>query len=324
MKILVTGAAGFIGSHFSRYILNQQAPIELHKIEKITLLDSLDYSGNLANLSDLLPNPMIEFIKGDITDSELMNELCFQHNYIVNFAAKSHVDRSILNSTNFVATNVLGTQVLLESALRNKITTFLQVSTDEIYGSINSGSWTEKSPMLPNSPYAASKAAAELMVRSFVRTHDLDVRVTRCSNNYGTNQYPEKAIPLFITNILRGKKIPIYGSGENTREWIHVDDHCRALWRVLTSNKRQTIYNIGSGIELSNLELASKICSMMGYSSELIEHVEDRKGHDFRYSLDSSKIELNLGFKPEIEFQIGLKDTIDWYVNNEKWWQPLL
>jgi dTDP-glucose 4,6-dehydratase len=243
---------------------------------------------------------------------------------VINFAAESHVDRSIAGATNFVQTNIVGVQVLLDAIKDSKRKIrFLQVSTDEVYGSIESGSWTENYPLQPNSPYSASKASGELLARSYNRTHELDVVITRCSNNYGTHHFPEKLIPLFITNLIEGKKVPVYGSGKNVRDWLHVDDHCRGIYLVLMNGKSGEIYNIGGGSELTNNKITSLILQAMGADESYIEHVEDRKGHDLRYSVDWTKINRELGYEPQIKFDAGLKDTIQWYRNNETWWKPL-
>lgn len=319
MKVLVTGGAGFIGSNFVRKIVNGELP----KISSIVVLDKLTYAGTLTNFEQLPPDSF-EFIKGDICDSALITKLTSRVDAVVNFAAESHVDRSIASATDFINTNIIGVQVILD-AIKNseKEVRLLQVSTDEVYGSIESGSWSETEPLLPNSPYSASKASAELLVRSFNRTHGLDVVVTRCSNNYGPNHYPEKLIPLFITNLLENKKIPVYGNGLNVRDWLHVDDHCDALYKVLMDGASGSVYNIGGGEELSNLEITKKILEIMNCSSASIEYVADRKGHDFRYSVDWTKIENELAYKPKVKFSEGLQKTVDWYKENVKWWKPL-
>ena len=243
---------------------------------------------------------------------------------IVNFAAESHVDRSIAGSHDFVQTNIVGVQVLLDAIKFSKRNIrFLQVSTDEVYGSIDLGSWTEDWPLLPNSPYSASKASGELLARAYQKTHNLDVVITRCSNNYGTHHFPEKLIPLFITNLIEGRKVPVYGSGLNVRDWLHVDDHCRGIYLVLTQGRSGEIYNIGGGLELNNLEITNLILESMGADETSIEFVEDRKGHDIRYSVDWTKISKELDYAPQISFENGLRDTIDWYRNNEEWWKPL-
>lgn len=319
MKLLVTGGAGFIGSNFVRMITTG----ELDGISKLVVLDKLTYSGNLHNL-DGIPESEIEFIEGDICDSSLVEGVMQRVDAVINFAAESHVDRSIQSSKEFFVTNVLGTQTLLDAARLRGVTTFLQVSTDEVYGSITQGSWDEEYPLRPNSPYAASKASADLLVRSYVNTHQMDIRLTRCSNNYGPYQFPEKVIPLFITHIMRGKKVPLYGDGSNIRDWLHVSDHCRGIHLVLRDGKPGDIFNIGGGRELSNVELTRLILEMMGVGEERIERVNDRPGHDFRYSLDITKIQQNLGYTPRVSFEQGIKETIEWYKANEKWWLPLL
>jgi dTDP-glucose 4,6-dehydratase len=318
MKILVTGGAGFIGSNFVRRIVDGT----LSGITSITVLDNLTYAGTLTNLEGL-PQDSFEFIQGDILNQDLTSKLAKNHDAIVNFAAESHVDRSISGSRDFVQTNVLGTQTLLEAARLGSVATFVQVSTDEVYGSIAEGSWPETDPLMPNSPYAASKAAADLVARSYFRTYDLDVRTTRCSNNYGPNQYPEKIIPLFVTNLIDGMKVPIYGDGLNVRDWLHVDDHCRGIHAVLTRGKAGEIYNIGGGTELSNAELTHKILNFMEEDESRIEYVEDRLGHDLRYSVDISKISRELGYKPLVDLEFGLRETAEWYRENERWWRPL-
>ena len=319
MRILVTGGAGFIGSNYVRRI----ADGTLGGISKITVLDKLTYAGTRTNLDEVASNSF-EFIQGDICDSGLVGKLAKDNDLIVNFAAESHVDRSINGAKDFVVTNVLGTQTLLDAVRDSDVKTFLQVSTDEVYGSIDSGSWPETDPLLPNSPYAASKASADLICRSYFKTHGLDVRITRCSNNYGRNQFPEKVIPLFITNLIEGKKVPIYGSGMNVRDWLHIDDHCRGIHLALTKGSAGEIYNIGGGTELSNLELTNQILEKMGKSEDSIEFIEDRKGHDHRYSVDISKISEQLGYKPIVDWESGLDETVQWYRENEAWWRPLL
>jgi dTDP-glucose 4,6-dehydratase len=242
---------------------------------------------------------------------------------VINFAAESHVDRSITGAKDFVMTNVLGVQNLLDAAKNASVQTFIQISTDEVYGSIENGSWPETDPLLPNSPYAASKASGDLLARSYYKTHGMDIRITRCSNNYGPNQFPEKVIPLFVTNLLENKKIPVYGSGLNIRDWLHVDDHCSGIHSVLMKGKEGEIYNIGGGLELTNLELTEKILNMMDKSDSEIQYVQDRKGHDLRYSVDWSKAQNEIGYSPKIKFQDGLLETIKWYQENESWWKPL-
>ena len=318
MRILVTGGAGFIGSNFVRRVIDGFLP----GISTVTVLDKLTYAGTLTNLNSL-PSDSFEFIQGDICDQDLTTNLAKRHDAIINFAAESHVDRSITGSRDFVMTNVLGTQTLMDAARIGSISTFVQVSTDEVYGSIPKGSWPETDPLLPNSPYAASKASADLMVRSYRRTHGLDVRITRCSNNYGPNQFPEKVIPLFVTNLIDGQKVPIYGNGSNVRDWLHVDDHCRGIHAVLMRGRAGEIYNIGGGTELTNMELTHQILALMGSNESSIEHVADRQGHDIRYSVDITKIKQELGYGPLVDWEKGLEQTVQWYQENEAWWRPL-
>ena len=318
MRILVTGGAGFIGSNFARRI----ADGTFGGFSSLTILDKLTYAGTLTNLLEI-PQGSFNFIQGDICDQDLVDRLAKEHDVIVNFAAESHVDRSISGAREFITTNVLGTQAMLDSVKKSNVETYLQVSTDEVYGSISVGSWPESDPLLPNSPYAASKASADLICRSYFNTHGLDVRVTRCSNNYGRNQYPEKVIPLFVTNLIDNKKVPVYGSGLNVRDWLHVDDHCYGIYLALTKGKAGEIYNIGGGTELTNIELTKKILNLMGKDDSSIEYVEDRKGHDLRYSVDISKITRELGYKPQVKWETGLRDTVEWYLANEAWWRPL-
>lgn len=318
MRLLVTGGAGFIGSNFVRRVVDGS----LSGINHVTVLDKLTYAGTLTNL-EMLPTESFEFVQGDIGDSELVNRLASQHDAIVNFAAESHVDRSITGARDFVETNVVGTQNLLDCALRNGVKTFVQISTDEVYGTIDVGSWDEKNPLLPNSPYSASKASADLLVRAYHQTFGLDTRITRCSNNYGPHQFPEKVIPLFVTNLIDEKKVPLYGKGMNVRDWLHVDDHCRGIHAVLTEGRSGEIYNIGGGRELTNRELTSIILEKMDRNDSSIEYVQDRLGHDLRYSVDISKISSELGYAPKVDFEEGIVETIDWYRANEKWWRPL-
>lgn len=313
MRLLVTGGAGFIGSNYVRNILAGK----LTGVTSIRVLDSLTYAGNKSSLKDFYSE--IEFVEGNICDESLVLDSLKGVDAVINFAAESHVDNSIRDSKRFIETNVLGVQNLLNQALKFEITKFLQISTDEVYGSIIEGSWNESSQISPNSPYAASKAAGDLLVNAFNRTYGLDTCITRCCNNYGPFQYPEKIIPLFITNLLSGIEIPIYGDGGNVREWIHVDDHCKAIHKVLFGGKAGEIYNVGSGVELSNLELALEILEIMGFTSEKISFVADRLGHDFRYSVNSSKFSDEFGENDKIDFHAGLKDTVLWYQSNTDW-----
>ena len=319
MNILVTGGAGFIGSNFVRMALQNKFPN--FEVTKLTVLDLLTYAGDKENLKPIQDDSRFEFVKGDIRDLNLATKLMSNHEYVVNFAAESHVDRSIEGGSEFVSTNVMGTQVLLDAARNSNVKRFLHVSTDEVYGSISEGSWPEDHPLLPNSPYSASKAGSDLLVRAYNRTHKLDTVITRCSNNYGHYQFPEKVMPLFITNILEGKKVPLYGNGLNVRDWLHVDDHCRGIALALVKGKAGEVYNIGGGTELTNIELTHKILKAMNVGEDFIQPVEDRKGHDLRYSVDISKISKELGYKPEVDFDKGLQETINWYKNNESWWR---
>ena len=319
MKLLVTGGAGFIGSNFVRMALTDKFPD--FNVEQLTVLDLLTYAGDEENLKPIAIDKRYKFVKGDIRDLELAKKLMEDADQVVHFAAESHVDRSIEGGSEFVSTNVMGTQVLLDAAKSSNIKRFVHVSTDEVYGSISEGSWPEDHPLLPNSPYSASKAGSDLLVRAYNRTHKLDTVITRCSNNYGQYQFPEKVMPLFITNIIEGKKVPLYGNGLNVRDWLHVDDHCRGIALALTKGSAGEVYNIGGGTELTNVELTHKILKAMGVGEEFIQPVEDRKGHDLRYSVDISKINKELGYSPQVNFEEGLEQTINWYKNNEAWWK---
>jgi len=320
MRVMVTGGAGFIGSNFVRMVFDS----DLAGITSVVVLDKLTYAGVPSNLNSVTGQGAYKFVKGDIGNFELVSSLLDEVDAVINFAAESHVDRSIGSAEEFVETNVAGVQVLLDAikASGRKIR-FVQVSTDEVYGSIESGSWDEDCPLLPNSPYSATKAGGELLARAYHRTHGLDVVITRCSNNYGTHHFPEKLIPLFITNLLEGKKVPVYGNGKNVRDWLHVDDHCRGIHAALMKGKSGEVYNIGGGRELTNLEITYMILEAMGADESSIEYVEDRKGHDLRYSVDWTKINRELGYKPQVKFEDGLRDTIEWYRNNRSWWEPL-
>ena len=319
MKLLVTGGAGFIGSNFVRMALTDKFPD--FNVEQLTVLDLLTYAGDEENLKPVASDKRYKFVKGDIRDLELAKKFMQDADQVVHFAAESHVDRSIEGGSEFVSTNVMGTQVLLDAAKSSNIKRFVHVSTDEVYGSISEGSWPEDHPLLPNSPYSASKAGSDLLVRAYNRTHKLDTVITRCSNNYGQYQFPEKVMPLFITNIIEGKKVPLYGNGLNVRDWLHVDDHCRGIALALTKGRAGEVYNIGGGTELTNVELTHKILKAMGVGEEFIQPVEDRKGHDLRYSVDISKINKELGYSPQVNFEEGLEQTINWYKNNEAWWK---
>ena len=318
MRLLVTGGAGFIGSNFVRRIVNGT----YSGVSQLTVLDKLTYAGTLKNL-EMLPADSFEFIKGDIANPDLISDLTKRHDAIVNFAAESHVDRSITGARDFIETNVLGVQNLLAASLHNKVSVFVQVSTDEVYGSISEGSWSEEYPLLPNSPYSASKASADLICRSYNRTFGMDIRVTRCSNNYGPHQFPEKVIPLFVTNLIDNGKVPLYGNGLNVRDWLHVDDHCDGIYSVLSEGKSGNIYNIGGGRELTNRELTEIILRKFDRDESSIEYVTDRLGHDLRYSVSHEKITRELGYMPKINFEDGIEETIEWYKRNESWWRPL-
>jgi len=317
MKLLVTGGAGFIGSNFIRKSINNP------NFKTVTVLDSLTYAGNLNNLNEVISSEKFIFIEGDICNSEIVSDVTKDIDVIINFAAESHVDRSIINPGQFLKTNILGTQNLLEAAVINKVGKFIQISTDEVYGSINEGSWTEDWPLSPNSPYSASKASADLLVLSYYKTFGLNVSITRCSNNYGPYQFPEKIIPLFVTNLLKKKKLPIYGNGKNIRDWIHVDDHCAGIEKTIQLGQPGEIYNFGGGNEITNIELANKILDYFNLSSDQIEYVQDRKGHDLRYSVSFNKALNKLGWKPTKDFKDGLLETIEWYKSNTKWWENL-
>jgi dTDP-glucose 4,6-dehydratase len=324
MRLLVTGAAGFIGSHYVRSLLGGEVVgADGTGVTSVTVLDKLTYSGNEANLAPVRDDPRLTFVRGDICDAALVDGLMPGHDAVVHFAAESHVDRSIQGAAPFVVTNVLGTQTLLDAAHRHGVGRFLHVGTDEVYGSIESGSWTETWPLSPNSPYSAAKAGSDLIALAYHRTHHLDVVVTRCSNNYGPYQYPEKVIPLFITNLMDGAKVPLYGDGGNIRDWLHVADHCAGIDLALRQGRAGEVYHIGGGTELTNLELTTLLLEACGVGWEMVERVPDRKGHDRRYSLDIAKISTELGYAPVMKFAEGLADTVAWYRNNRAWWEPL-
>ncbi|MFI7637471.1 dTDP-glucose 4,6-dehydratase [Nonomuraea sp. NPDC049400] len=310
MRILVTGGAGFIGSHFVRTLDDVSG-----SGADVTVLDKLTYAGNRANLDGVRH----EFVHGDICDAELLKTVVPGHDLVVNFAAESHVDRSIEGAAEFMRTNVLGVQTLLQACLEAGVPKVVQVSTDEVYGSVDIGSWDEAAPLQPRSPYAASKAGGDLIARAYAITHGLNVSITRCGNNYGPRQYPEKVIPLFITNLLRGRKVPLYGDGGNVRDWIHVEDHCAGIRMVAEQGEPGEVYHIAGTAELTNKELTTRLLEACGRDWDMVEYVQDRKGHDRRYSLDDSKLRA-LGYRPEIAFEQGLKDTVRWYAEHRDWW----
>lgn len=320
MKILVTGGAGFIGSHYVRTLLAGGYPG--FEDASVTVFDKLTYAGNLANLDPVSGNLRYEFVQGDICDAALLRSVLPGHDAVINFAAETHVDRSIAGAAEFAATNMVGVQVLLEACLDTKIPRIVQVSTDEVYGSLASGSWTEDTPLAPNSPYAAAKAGGDLMTRAYARTHGLNVSITRCCNNYGPYQYPEKVIPLFITNLIEEQQVPLYGDGENVRGWIHVDDHCRGIQLVLERGEPGGVYHINGDIELTNRELTAAILDTCGAGWDMVTMVEDRKGHDRRYSLDDSVLR-QLGYAALVPFGEGLRSTVKWYADHRDWWEPL-
>ncbi|MFC5910893.1 dTDP-glucose 4,6-dehydratase [Streptacidiphilus monticola] len=321
MRILVTGGAGFIGSEFVRQLLSDRAA--LPQGAQVTVLDKLTYSGVEANLAPVADHAGYRFVRGDICDQDAVDQVMAGQDAVVHFAAESHVDRSIAGAGPFVTTNVLGTQVLLDAARKHGVGRFVHVSTDEVYGSIAEGSWTEEWPLSPNSPYSASKAGSDLLALAYHRTHGMDVVVTRCSNNYGHYQFPEKVIPLFTTNLIDGKKVPLYGTGANVRDWLHVSDHCRGIQLALVKGRAGEVYNIGGGTELTNRELTERLLEATGQGWDMVVPVEDRKGHDLRYSLDISKISEELGYTPQVSFEDGLAATVAWYRENRAWWEPL-
>jgi dTDP-glucose 4,6-dehydratase len=321
MRLLVTGGAGFIGSTFVRRAVEGAYP-ELSPVS-VTVLDALTYAGNLANLDPIADRPGWTFVEGDICDAAAVDTVMRDVNAVVHFAAESHVDRSILGASAFVMTNVLGTQTLLDAALRHGVDRFLHVSTDEVYGSIDAGSSLETDPLRPSSPYAASKASSDLIARAYAVTHGLDVVVTRCSNNYGPYQFPEKLMSLFITTLLEGGTVPLYGDGGNVRDWLHADDHCHGIQLALTRGRAGETYNIGGGTELSNRELTERLLAACGADWSRVRYVTDRPGHDRRYSLDWSKARRELGYEPQMSFDDGLSRTVAWYVAHPEWWRPL-
>jgi dTDP-glucose 4,6-dehydratase len=321
MRLLITGGAGFIGSHFVRSVLSGSYP-SLADAD-VTVLDNLTYAGNMQNLAPVAESARLTFVRGDIVDPEVVSDVMAGHDAVVHFAAESHVDRSIAGAAHFVATNVVGTQTLLEAARRHGVAKFVHVSTDEVYGSIPAGSWSEEMLLEPNSPYSASKASSDLIARAYHRTHGLDVSITRCSNNYGPYQNPEKVIPLFVTNLMDGHKVPLYGDGLNVRDWLHVDDHCHGIQLVLDKGGAGEIYNIGGGTELSNRELTEALLAACGADWDSVEMVTDRLGHDRRYSVAIDKISSQLGYEPRVPFETGLAETVRWYHEHRDWWEPL-
>jgi dTDP-glucose 4,6-dehydratase len=320
MRVVITGAAGFIGSRLSEMILDEA---ERLGCDDIVLLDALTYSGRLENLETALRDPRVRFVKGSITDELVTDDVLEGAHAVLHLAAESHVDRSITGAKVFYETNVLGTQQLLESAKRCGVERFVHVSTDEVYGSIESGAWREDHLLEPNSPYSSSKAGSDLAALAYHRTFGLNVMVTRCSNNYGPRQFPEKLIPLFVTNLFDGKKVPLYGDGLNVRDWLFVDDHCRGILLVLEKGRSGEIYNIGGGMGLTNVDLTRALLELCGADDSMIEPVEDRLGHDRRYCVDWGKIRDELGYRPEVDFDEGLARTVKWYRENESWWRPL-
>ncbi|MSZ58045.1 MAG: dTDP-glucose 4,6-dehydratase [Actinobacteria bacterium] len=319
MRYFVTGAAGFIGSHFVRQLL---AGAYGPDVTAVTVYDKLTYAGNLANLESVSGDPRYSFVKGDICDGTLLDSVLPGHDIVVNFAAETHVDRSISGPQEFLLTNVVGAQTLFDACLRHGIPRTVHIGTDEVYGSIDEGSWTESEPLLPNSPYSAAKAAAEMLVRAYNVTYGLNISSTRCSNNYGPFQFPEKLIPLFVTNLIDGGKVPLYGDGLNVRDWLHVDDHCRGIAIVIAKGEPGQSYNIGGGLELNNRQITEQVLEAMGADWDSVRPVEDRKGHDRRYSVDDSRLR-GLGYEPQHAFADGLAETIAWYRANEAWWRPL-
>ncbi len=324
MNILVTGAAGFIGSNFVRMLIGRGEQA------KIIALDKLTYAGNLANLQDLMKDPRLTFLRGDICDEPFIAKLFKEHGitHVVHFAAESHVDRSILSSGPFIQTNVVGTQVLLDAAKASSVERYLQVSTDEVYGTLPEDQpdvkFTEETPLAPNSPYSASKAAGDCLVRSYFHTFHMPVLITRCSNNYGPYHFPEKLIPLFVTNLMEGKKVPLYGDGLNVRDWLYVEDHCDAIWTVLRKGKPGDVYNIGGNNELTNRRITEVVLREMGKDWDTsVQYVKDRPGHDRRYAIDAGKIKRELGWEPRHRFEEAIKTTIAWYKAHEDWWRAI-
>ncbi|MET1075733.1 MAG: dTDP-glucose 4,6-dehydratase [Umezawaea sp.] len=321
MRVLVTGGAGFIGSHYVRELVGGAYPAFADA--EVVVLDKLTYAGNEENLAPVADSPRYRFVQGDICDAAVVEDVMAGTDVVVHFAAESHVDRSISGAADFVLTNVLGTQTLLQGALNAGVGKFVHVSTDEVYGSIEDGSWPETHPLEPNSPYSASKASSDLLARAFHRTHGLPVCITRCSNNYGPYQFPEKVLPLFVTNLMDGGTVPLYGDGLNVRDWLHVADHCRGIQLVAESGRAGEVYNIGGGTELTNRELTGLLLDAMGADWSSVEAVADRTGHDRRYSVDITKISTELGYAPRVDFAEGLASTVKWYRDNRPWWEKL-
>ncbi len=319
MRIVITGAAGFIGSRFVEML----TALDHSPYDDIVILDALTYSGRRENIEAVLEDPRVSFVHGSITDVALTDEVLRDTHAVVHFAAESHVDRSITGARTFFETNVIGTQTLLESARRHDVARFVHVSTDEVYGSIPAGSWREDHLLEPNSPYSSSKAGSDLAALAYHRTYGLHVNVTRCSNNYGPRQFPEKVIPLFVTNLMDDRKVPLYGDGLNVRDWLHVDDHCRGIMLVLEGGRAGEVYNIGGGTELTNKELTYRLLQLCDKTDASIEPVADRLGHDRRYSVDCAKIRNELGYAPQVAFDEGLAAVVQWYFDNEAWWRPL-
>ena len=324
MRYLITGGAGFIGSHYVRSLLvgNLSHAVGAEPTQ-VTVLDKLTYAGVRANLDPVAADPRLAFVHGDILDEALVDRLVADTDVLVHFAAESHVDRSIVDPSVFVTTNVVGTRALLDTALRHDLGRFVHISTNEVYGPVTSGSCTESQPLAPSSPYSASKASSDLLVLAYQRTYGLPAVVTRCSNNYGPYQFPEKLIPLFVTNLLDGRSLPLYGDGHHMRDWLHVDDHCRGIQLVLENGSIGQVYNIGGGTELSNRRLAELLLEAVGANWSRVEHEADRPGHDERYSLDFSKASVELGYRPRQDFADGLAATVSWYRDNRSWWEPL-
>ncbi len=315
----MTGGAGFIGSHYVRTALTTAADVT-----ELVVLDRFTYAGNPENLAPVADDPRLRVVRADVADPAAVDPLVAAADVVVHFAAETHVDRSIEGAAGFVRTNVVGTQVLLDAALRHGVDKFVHVSTDEVYGSVETGSWTEDHPLEPNSPYSASKASADLLVRAYGRTHGLPVCTTRCSNNYGPYQFPEKVVPLFVTTLLDGGTVPLYGEGANVRDWLHVDDHCRGIDLVVRAGRPGEVYNIGGGTELTNRQLTERVLAAVGADWSRVRHVPDRKGHDLRYSVDCTKIRTELGYAPVHDLDTGLAETVEWYRTHEHWWRPLL